>query len=114
MKGNFVECFPIITGSSLENGSIVSPHWPRCLSLQPASAAVYWVGQTGGGGYADSDNGIHPRRPSSHRLWASEIPSIKSPIMSCNTAQAAQLPEKKTRHSHVVHFFLVTGLLSPV
>jgi hypothetical protein len=47
--------------------------------------------------------------PSSHQLCL--VTRLKQP---CNTAQAAQLPEKKTRHSHVVHFFLVTGLLSPV
>jgi hypothetical protein len=48
-------------------------------------------GGAGGGYYADSDNGIHPRRPSSlslsrgsvpssHWLWASEIPFVESPV----------------------------------
>jgi hypothetical protein len=109
----FLECFPIITGSSLENGSMVSPHWLRSLRLQPASA-VYQVGQTGAGGYADSDKGIHPRHPSSHQLWASEIPSVKSPVMSCNMAQAAQLSEKKNPSLPWFVFFPRTRLLELV
>ncbi|CAK9218933.1 unnamed protein product [Sphagnum troendelagicum] len=40
------------------------------------------VGQTGTGDYADSNNSIHPRHLSSHRLWASEIPFVESPVMS--------------------------------
>lgn len=109
----FLECFPIITGSSLENGSMVSSQWPRCLRLQTASA-VYRVGQTGAGGYSDSDKGIHPRHLSSHGLWASEIPSIKSPIMSCDMAQAAQLLGKKKLITPVARFSPITGLLELV
>jgi hypothetical protein len=30
----------------------------------------------GAGGYVDSDKSIHPRHPSSHRLWVDEIPSV--------------------------------------
>jgi hypothetical protein len=63
----------------------------------------------GAGGYVNSDNGIHPRRSSSH--WLSEIPSIKSLVMSCNMPQAARLSEKKLTPP-VAHFFPVTGLLS--
>jgi hypothetical protein len=77
-------------GSSLEIGSVASPHWWRGLRLQPVSA-VFWVGQTGAWGYADSNNSIHPRCLSSHWLWAGEIPSIESLVMSRNTPQAAQL-----------------------
>jgi hypothetical protein len=69
-----------ITGSSVEIGGVVaSPHWWRGLGLQPIFAA-YWVGQMSAWGYVDNDNSIHPRRPSSHPLQASEIPSIKSSI----------------------------------
>jgi len=64
-----------ITGSSLEISGVASPHWWRGLRLQPTSA-VYWVGQMGAGGYVESDNGIHPRRPSSYQFWASDIPSV--------------------------------------
>jgi len=47
-------------------------HWRRGLRLQPVSV-VDLVGQRGAGGSVDSNNGIHPRRPSSHRLQVSEI-----------------------------------------
>jgi len=50
----------------------------------------------GAGGYADSDNGIYPRHPSSHWLQVSEIPSVESPVMSHNIAQAAWLPKKNS------------------
>jgi len=90
------ECPPNdITGSSLDIGSMVSPHWRRGLRLQPVSAPNL-VGQAGAGGPADSDNGIHPRHPSSHWLWASEILSIKSPVMSCNTVRAVWLLENNS------------------
>lgn len=45
-------------------------------------------------GYGNSDNGIHPKRQHSHQLWAGEIPSVKSSIMSRNMAQAGRLREK--------------------
>jgi len=45
-------------------------------------------------GYGYSDNDIHPRHLHSHQLWASEIPSVESPVMSRNMAQAGQLREK--------------------
>ncbi len=93
-----------LVSSSLENRQHGVTPLAKMCRLQPASAA-YWVGETGGGGYADSDNSIHPRRPSSHRLWASEIPSVKSPVISCNMAQAAQLLEKKLV-TPMVFFFL--------
>jgi len=38
-------------------------------------------------GYANIDNGIHTRRYHNHQLWASEISSIESSIMSRNMAQ---------------------------
>jgi hypothetical protein len=47
-------------------------HCRRGLKLQHISAA-HWVGQTGAGGSVDTDNGIHPRHLSSHRLQVSEI-----------------------------------------
>jgi hypothetical protein len=34
----------------------------------------------GVGGYVDNDNGIHPRRLSSHPLGVSEIPSMESSV----------------------------------
>ncbi len=80
-----------ITSSSVEIYGVMSPHWRRGLRLQPVST-VYWVGQIDG--YADSNNSIHPRRPSSHQLWVGEISSVKSPVMS--------------------HFFPLTELLSLV
>jgi hypothetical protein len=93
----------------VEIGGMVSPHWRRGLRLQLISAA-YWDGQTGVGVYADNDNGIHPRRPSSYRFQASENPSIESPTMSHNTAQPAWLLEKKL-NTPIACFFLVKGLL---
>ncbi len=45
-------------------------------------------------GYGNIDNGIHPRRWCCHQLWASEIPSVDSPVMICNMAQADRLWEK--------------------
>ncbi len=77
----------------MEIDDMASPHWWRGLELHTVSS-VYWVGQTGAGGYVDSNNSIHPRRPSSHQLWVGEISSVKSPVMS--------------------HFFPLTELLSLV
>jgi hypothetical protein len=94
-------------GSSQEPGEIsgvASPHWRRGLRLQ-LKWAVYWDGQIGVGVCADSDNGIHPRRPSSYRFEACEIPSIESPIMSHNTARPARLLENKTQHSNCLYFY---------
>jgi len=55
-------------------------------------SAVYWVGQMGTGGlWQQPHNGIHPKRERNHQLLAGEIPSLKSPVMSCNMAQAGRL-----------------------
>ncbi len=86
---------PIITSFSMEIDGVASPHWRRGLKLQLVSIA-YWVCQTSTRGYADSYNNIHPKHPSSHRLCAGEIMSIKSPIMSCNVAWSAPLLEKNS------------------
>jgi hypothetical protein len=47
----------------------------------------------GVGAYEDSNNNIHLRRSNSHRLWAGEILSIKSLVMSHNMAQVSWLLE---------------------
>jgi len=75
--------------------------------------AAYSVGQTGEGGYANSDNSIQPRCPSSYQLRASEFPSIESPIMFRNTAGPARLLEKKL-NTPIACSLLVNGLLLPV
>jgi hypothetical protein len=86
----------------MEIDDMASPHWWRGLELHTVSS-VYWVGQTGAGGYVDSNNSIHPRRPSSHWLWEGEIPSVESPIVS-HAAQATWLLEKNSPLLWLVFF----------
>jgi hypothetical protein len=81
-----------VTGSSPKICGMASP--PLAERSQ-VTICIYWVGRTGTGGYADNNNGIHPRCPSGHQLQASEISSVQSPIMSRNMAWAPWLLEKK-------------------
>ncbi len=41
--------------------------------------------------YGNSDNSIHPKLQRNHQLQAGEIPSVKSPVLSCNMTWAGQL-----------------------
>jgi hypothetical protein len=47
------------------------------ISLLIFTSTLCWVAKTGARGYVDNDYNIHPRRPSSHRLLASEIITTK-------------------------------------
>ncbi len=52
------------------------------------------LAKIGEGGYEDNNNNnIHPRHSNSHWLWAGEISSFKSPVMSHNKAQVSWLRE---------------------
>jgi hypothetical protein len=81
-----------ITGFDVEIGGVASSHWWKGFKLQLVFA-TYWVGQMGEGGYEDNNNNIHPRHSNSHWLWAGEISSFKSLVMSHNKAQVSWLPE---------------------
>jgi hypothetical protein len=96
----------------MEIDDIASPHWWRGLELHTVSSA-YWVGQTGAGGYADSNNSIHPRRPSSHWLWEGEIPSVESLIVS-HPALSNLVTGKKTHHFCGLFFSRQPGCSCPV